>query len=137
MAGCRFKAQGPAPIYKLATLLWLHGYGGEDFEVWDDLSPFGRSGGRAMRGQVRNWARLVKGKVTFDRQAKPAAEFAPDEVNLIARAAGTVSDAAEIDSPAPGNARTAPISLSAGPNYPRGGEGACVGLSTAQTPEAA
>ena len=58
VAGRRFEAQGPAPIYKLVTLLWLHGHRGEEFEVWDDLSPFGNPGGLAMRGRVRNWASL-------------------------------------------------------------------------------
>ncbi len=38
VADRRFEAQGPAPIYKLVTLLWLHGHGGAVFEVWDDLS---------------------------------------------------------------------------------------------------
>ena len=91
VAGRRFETEGPAPIYKLTTLLWLHGHGGADFEVWDDVSPFGKPGGLAMRGKVRNWARLVKGKVTFDRQAEPAVDFAPDEVDLIARAAARVT----------------------------------------------
>ncbi len=100
-------------------------------------APTGKPGGLAQRGKVRNWARLVNGKVTFDRQANPAAEFAPDEVDFIAHAAGRVSDSAEIDSPVPGNTRTAPISVPDGPNYPRGGEGASPGLSTAQRPEAA
>ena len=68
-AGRRFEAQGPAPIYKLATLLWLHGHGGETFEVWDDLDPFGNPGGLALLGQARNWARLVKGKLSFERRA--------------------------------------------------------------------
>ncbi len=120
----RYEASGPVPIYKLTTLLWLHSHGGAEFEVWDDFSPFGESGGLAMTGRVRNWARLVKGKVTFGRQAKPAVEFAPDEVDLIARAAGRVSDAAETDSPAPGNAHTAPISVRVGANYPCRGVGA-------------
>jgi len=70
VAGGRFEAEGPAPIYKLTTLLWLHGHGGADFEVWDDVSPTGKPGGLAMRGQVRNWARLVKGKPGFNRQAR-------------------------------------------------------------------
>ncbi len=69
VAGRRFEAQGSAPVYKLATLLWLHGHGGADFEVWDDVSPFGKPGGLAMRGKVRNWARLVKGNSKFDRKA--------------------------------------------------------------------
>ena len=41
VAGRRFEAQGPAPIYRMVTLLWLYGLGGADFEIWDDLSPFG------------------------------------------------------------------------------------------------
>ena len=41
VAGRRFETEGPAPIYKLATLLWLHGHGGEHFEVHDDISPLG------------------------------------------------------------------------------------------------
>ena len=55
VAGRRFQAQGPAPVYKLSTLLWLHGHSGEYFEVYDDLTPFGNPGGLAMRGKVRNW----------------------------------------------------------------------------------
>jgi hypothetical protein len=137
VAGRRFEATGPAPIYKLVTLLWLHGHGGADFEVWDDRTPFGNPGGLAMRGRVRNWARLVKGKVTFDRQAAPTTEFAPDEVDLITRAAGRVSDAVGIDSPAPGNARTAPISGRDGPDHPSGPDRASARVSTARTPEAA
>ncbi len=70
VAGRRFEAEGPAPIYKLATLLWLHGHCGEEFEVWDDRSPTGKPGGLAMRGRVRNWARLVKGKPVFDKDAR-------------------------------------------------------------------
>ncbi len=58
MAGRRFEAEGPAPIYKLTTLLWLHGHGGAGFEVWDDRDPFGNPGGLALRGPVRNWASL-------------------------------------------------------------------------------
>ncbi len=137
VAGRRFEAEGPAPIYKLATLLWLHGHGGAAYEVWDDRSPFGKPGGLAMRGRVRNWARMVKGKVTFDRQAETAVDFAPDEVDLIARAAGRVSDAAETDSPAPGNAHTAPISVRVGANYPCRGVGAPARGSSAHPPEAA
>ena len=137
VAGRRFEATGPAPIYKLVTLLWLHGHGGADFEVWDDRTPFGNPGGLAMRGRVRNWARLVKGKVTFDRQAAPTTEFAPDEVDLITRAAGRVSDAVGIDSPAPGNARTAPISVRDGPEYRQKVDVAPARISTVHSPEAA
>ncbi len=56
VADHRFEAKGPAPIYRVVTLLWLHGHGGAGFEVWDDVSPFGGPGGLAMRGRVRNWA---------------------------------------------------------------------------------
>ncbi len=51
-AGRRFETQGPAPVYRVVTLLWLHGHGGEAFEVHDDLSPFGKPGGLAIRGRV-------------------------------------------------------------------------------------
>ncbi len=51
VAGRRFETRGPAPIYRIATLLWLQGHGGAEFEVWDDLSPFGKPGGLAMRGE--------------------------------------------------------------------------------------
>ena len=137
VAGRRFKAQGPAPVYRIATLFWLHGHGGVDFEVWDDLSPFGNPGGLAMTGKVRNWARLVKGKPSFDRQANPAPEFAPNELDMIARAAGQVSDTAVIDSPAPGNARTDASRPSDDSDCLQEQDGAPAGLSTAQRPEAA
>ena len=42
VADRRYETTGPAPIYKIVTLLWLHGHGGEHFEVWDDVSPFAR-----------------------------------------------------------------------------------------------
>ncbi len=137
VAGRRFETEGPAPIYKLATLLWLHGHGGAEFEVCDDVSPTGKLGGLAMTGRVRNWARLVKGKPSFDRQAKPAPEFTPDEVDLIAHAAGRVLEAAGTDSPAPGNARTDATRPQDGSDYPQEQDGAPAALSTAQRPEAA
>ncbi len=55
VAGRHFEAEGPAPIYKLATLLWLHGHGGAGFEVWDDPSPIGEPGGLAMRGHRQTY----------------------------------------------------------------------------------
>ncbi len=134
IADRRFETQGPAPIYRMITLLWLHGPGGEAFEVHDDLSPTGKPGGLAMRGKVRNWARLVKGKPRFDNDAAAETEFSPHEWELIAGWAGSV---AEIDSLAPGNAPTAPISVRDGPEYPQKEDGACAGVSTARTPEAA
>ncbi len=56
LAGQRFEAQGRGLVYKLSTLLWLHGHGGTDFEVYDDRSPFGNPGELAMTGRVRSWA---------------------------------------------------------------------------------
>ncbi len=102
-----------------------------------EMSPTGKPGGLAMRGKVRNWARLVRGKVNFDRQAKPATEFTPKEVELIARAAGRIFDAAGIDSPAAGNARPAPISVRDSPEYPQKEDGASTRVVAAQAPEAA
>jgi hypothetical protein len=64
-------------------------------------------------------------------------DFSPHERDLIARAAGRVSDAAETDSPAPGNAHTAPISVRVGANYPCRGVGAPARGSSAHPPEAA
>ena len=90
VAGRRFETEGPAPIYKLTTLLWLHGHGGEDFEVWDDVSPFGKPGGLAMRGKVRNWARLVNGKPGFNRQAQSEEDFTPEERTAIAQVAEAI-----------------------------------------------
>ncbi len=132
--GRRYEAAGPAPIYRLVTLLWLHGHGGEDFEVWDDLDPFGKPGGLALRGWVRNWARLVKGKPTFSKDAPSETEFSSGERDMVARAAGRVT---EIDSPRPENARTAATHPSDGSEYPQERDGACTGLSWPQTPEAA
>ncbi len=91
-AGHLFEATGPAPIYRIATLLWFYGHGGERFEVWDDLSPFGNPGGLAMTGRVRNWARLVKEKISFDRKAEPEPEFTEEQRVAVGKAAGMVTD---------------------------------------------
>ncbi len=56
LAGHRFEAQGRVLVYKLSTLLWLHGHARTDFEIWDDRSPFGNPGELAMTGRVRSWA---------------------------------------------------------------------------------
>ncbi len=137
VVGLRFKTEGPAPIYKLATLLWLHGHGGEDFEVWDDRDPFGRPGGLALRGRVRNWARLVKGKPSFERQAAPAADFAPDERKVIAQAAGAVTDLMRGAPPAVGEGHTARSHPLDGPDSHLATAGPSAGVSGAQRPEAA
>ncbi len=79
VAGRRFEAQGPAPIYRIATLLWLHGHGGERFEVWDDVNPFGKPGGLAMIWQIRNCALISNGRPSFMKDAKPDPSFTPQE----------------------------------------------------------
>ncbi len=92
VAGRRFEAEGPAPIYKLATLLWLHGHDGADFEVWDDRSPSGKPGGLAMRGQVRNWASFEtpKGMPMFRMKSQPDPDFTPEQRAAVVKAAGVV-----------------------------------------------
>ncbi len=110
VAGRRFEAQGPAPIYKLVTLLRLHGHGGAVFEVWDDLSPTGNPGGLAMRGKVRNWARLVNGKSKYDRKAVPNPNFTSIERSVVAEAAGRVPDTPQRVPSSGDQARTVPIS---------------------------
>ncbi len=77
VAGRRFETHGPSPIYRITTLLWLHGHGGLAFEVLADVSPTGKPGGLAMCGKVRNWARLVNGKPTFDKNALSELDFRP------------------------------------------------------------
>ena len=103
LARRHYATKGPAPIYKLLTLLWLHGHHGKRFQVWDNLSPYGNPGGLAMRGKVRNRARLVKGRPAFLKDALFKPEFSGSERELIAKGAGSVTT---IDSPAPGNGRT-------------------------------
>ena len=137
VAGRRFEVQGPAPIYKLATLLWLHGHRGKEFEVWDNLSPFGKPGGLAMTGRVRNWARLINGKPKFNKDALSETDFSPQERELVARAAGRVLDATEIDSPRPDNARTGVSRPSDGSDCLQEQDGAPAELFTAQRTEAA
>ena len=119
VAGRRFEATGPRAIYRMVTLLWLHGHGGADFEVWDDRSPSGKPGGPAMRGKVRNWTRLVKGKPVFDKDTSIEAEFSTQDRELIALAAGRVVDPAETASPRPDNSHTAASRPSDGPEYPQ------------------
>ncbi len=133
VAGRRFEAEGPAPIYKLTTLLWLHRHGGVAFEVWDDRDPFGKPGGLALRGRVRNWARLASGKPKFDKDALSEVDFSSSERKLIARAAGSV---AEIDSPRPDSGRTARSHPSDSPEHPQGQDRAPAAFATAPRPEA-
>ena len=137
VAGRRFEAQGPAPIYKLATLLWLHGHGGEEFEIWDDCLPIGGPGGLAITGRVRNWARMVKGKPVFDKGAPPEVDFSSHDRSLVAQAAGRVVGLTETDSARPENARTGPSHSSDDLDHPQGEDGASTGVVGARTPEAA
>ena len=65
------------------------------------------------------------------------AAMAPDEVDLIAHAAGRVLEAAGTDSPRPDNARTGASRPSEGPDHPQELDGAPAALSTAQRTEAA
>ncbi len=137
VAGRRFEAQGPSPIYKLATLLWLHGHGGEPYEVYDDLDPFGNPGGLALTGRVRNWARLVNEKPGFNRQAQSEEDFTPEERTAIAQAAGTVTALMESAPSGVAKARTARSHPSDGPEHPQGQDRAPVAFVTASRPEAA
>ncbi len=92
VAGRRFETHGPAPIYKLVTLLWLHGHGRADFEVWDDVSPFGKPGGLAMTGRARNWASFEtpNGKPMFRMKSQPDPDLTPEQRATAAKSAGVV-----------------------------------------------
>ncbi len=76
----------------MITLLWLHGRGGAEFEVYDDLSPTGKPGGLAMRGKVRNWASFEtpKGMPMFRMKSKPDPNFTLEQRATVAKAAGVV-----------------------------------------------
>ena len=128
---------GPAPIYKLTTLLWLHGHGGVGFEVWADRNPFGKPGGLALRGRVRNWALLVKGKPNFTRKAKPDSDFMPDEREVIARAAGTVVDMAGVPAASGLPGAVCVTRPADGPEHSQGQDDASAGVVGPQTPVAA
>ncbi len=137
VGGQRYETTGPGLIYKLSTLLWLHGHGGERYEVWDDRDPFGSPGGLALRGQARNWARLGKGKLSFERRTAPAADFTPDERKVIAQSAGVVTDLIGGTLPAVGEARTARSRLLDGPDQSTAAEGLSTGVATARASKAA
>ncbi len=137
VAGRRFEAHGPAPIYKLATLLRLHDHGGVGFEVWDDLSPIGEPGGLAMRGQVRNWASFEtpKGMPMFRMKSKPNPDFTSEQRATAAKAAGVVvsCDADSRETLSPGRV-TRPAD---GPRYPQEQDRAPAALVTAPRREVA
>ncbi len=137
VAGRRLEAEGPAPIYKLTTLLWLHGHGGAAFEVWDDVSPFGKPGGLAMRGKLRNWASFETphGMPMFRMKSKPDPDFTPEQRAAVVKAAGVVvsCDAGSRETLSPGRA----TSPSGGPEHLQGQDDASVGVVGPQTPVAA
>ncbi len=135
--GRRFEAQGAASIYKLSTLFWLHGHGGEEFEVWDDRDPFGKPGGLALRGQVRNWVRIVKGKPVFNKDASSEMDFSPHERTMVEQAAGRVARLTKTDSARPENAHTARSRPPDGPEHPPGLERPSAGVAGAQATGAA
>ncbi len=124
-------------MYKIVTLLWLHGHDGEPFEVWDDLSPFGKPGGLAMRGRVRNWTSFEtpSGKPMFKMKSQPDPDLTREQRATAAKAAGVVvsMDADSRGTFAPGCA----TSPSDGPEYPQKEDGASMRVVTAHTLEAA
>ncbi len=131
IAGHRFETVGPAPIYKFITLLWLHGHGGADFEVWDDRSPTGKPGGLAMRGKVRNWTSFEtpNGKPMFRMKSQPDPDLTPEQRATAAKAAGVVvsMDADSRRTFAPGCATPLPDS----PEYPQERDRAPTGVVAA------
>ncbi len=137
LVGRRFETQGPAPVYRMITLLWLHGHGGAALEVYDDLSPTGKPGGLAMRGKVRNWASFEtpNGNPIFKMQSQHDPEFTPEQRATVAKAAGVVAscDAISRDTPSPGCA----TSPSDGPRHPPEQDDAPTAIVGARTPEAA
>jgi hypothetical protein len=118
--GRRYNAEGPAPIYRIATLLWLYGHGGEAFEVYDDRSPTGGPGGLALAGRVRNYARIKKGCADFRLHTKAAPTFTPDDAQMVAKAAGQVSDLAHKGPARSGFDHTARSRVPEPPRYPWG-----------------
>ena len=137
VGGRRYETTGPAPIYKLSTLLWLHGHGGEEYEVWDDRDPFGNPGGLALRGQARNWAsfKTPKGAPMFRMKSQPEPNFTPEQRVIVAEAAGIVvsCDADSRETPSPGRA-TRPLD---GPEHQTGPESPSTGIACARAPKAA
>ena len=90
--GKRFETKGPGHIYKILTLLWLDGHLGEEFEVWDDVSPLGKPGGLAMTGRVRNYANFGSlAHPTFEMSKNQDPDFTPEQRTVAAEAAGVIS----------------------------------------------
>ncbi len=110
---------------------------GLEAAVHDDRSPSGKPGGLAMRGRVRNWARLAEGKPKFDRRAKPEPDFMSADRELIAQAAGKVADTPQRVPPGGDNARTDASGSSGGLTHQPERDNASTALVGPQTPEAA
>ncbi len=110
---------------------------GAAFEVWDDVSPFGKPGGLAMTGRVRSWASFEtpRGMPMFRMKSKPDPDLTLEQRAAVAKAAGVVVswDADSRETLSPG----CTASPSDGPEYPQKEDGASTRVSTARTPEAA
>ncbi len=136
VAGKRYEAEGPAPIYKLLTLLWLHGHGGAKFEVWADVSLTGRPGGLSMTGRVRNWARLANGRLSFERKAAAKPDFTPAQREAVTRAAGQIVDLPQKVPLSGEQARTGIAQPPDSPEHLQGKDGASTGVVTMPAPNA-
>ena len=101
------------------------------------MSPTGKPGGLAMRGQVRNWASFEtpKGMPMFRMKSKPNPDFTPEQRAAVAKAAGVVvsCDADSRETPSPGHA----VRPSGGPDYPRGRDHAPTAIVGTRTSKAA
>ncbi len=82
-----------------------------------------------MRGKVRNWARLVNDKLSFDKDAPSNPDFTPVE-RMIARAARKTPSR-------PGEARAASSHPSEGSEHPQGKVDASAGVAGPHTSVAA
>ena len=133
VGGQHYETAGPA----IVTLLWLHGYSGERFEVWDDRDPFGKPGGLGLCGRVRNWASFEtpKGMPMFRMKSKLDPDFTTEQRVIVAKAAGLVvsCDADSRETLSPGRTTR---SLG-GPNYPQERDGPSTAVVGAQASEAA
>ncbi len=136
VAGRRYEAEGPAPIYRLSTLLWLHGHGGEHFEAWADVSLTGRPGGLAMTGRVRNWAKLVNGKPSFERRTPTKPDFTPAQRETVTRAAGQIVEVPQRVPPSGKQARTGVTRPPDSPERLQGEDRASTGVATMRAPKA-
>ncbi len=71
-----------------------------------------------MTGRVRNWARLVKGKISFDRRAEPEPEFTEEQRVAVGKAAGMVTDLGQKSQAGGGERAVCATRHLDGPDYP-------------------